>query len=80
MHSSGKKRNPFSHIGPGEKGFWKACKPYLVGKSILTNERVTLYNNGMLISNEHDVAHIFNSYFTNILSTLNITHWQTIIL
>ena len=47
-----------------------------MGRSILTNERVTLYNNAKLISNEHDVAHIFNSYFANILSTLSITHWQ----
>ena len=29
-----------------------------------------------MVSNEHEVANIFNTYFSNILSTLNISHWK----
>ena len=67
------------HIKPEEKDFWKACKPYLVSKSMFSNERITLFDNGKLVSDEHNVAHIFNSYFANILNTLNITHWNKLL-
>ena len=67
------------NIKPGEKKFWKACKPYLVNKSEFSNERICLYDDGGLVSDEPKVADIFNSYFADILSTLNITHWNKVL-
>ena len=74
------KKSFFSNIkiNSNEKDFWKACKPFLVNKSITANERLVLNNDGMLMSNEYDVVRIFNLYFSNILSTLDITHWNPI--
>ena len=63
-------------IKPGLKSFWKACKPYLVSKSIYPNEKITLCDNGKLVSDETEIAQIFNSYFANILNTLDIHHWE----
>ena len=63
-------------ISPNEKDFWKACKPYLVSKSVFSNERLSLLEGGELKYDECEVATIFNSYFGNILSTLNISLWN----
>ena len=65
-------------IKPCEKKFWKACKPYLNNKVDFSNERISLLENGELVSEESRVAQIFNSHFANILSTLNITQWNKI--
>ena len=74
------KKTFFSDIAvePGEKKFWKICKPYLNNKIDFTNDRISLLEDGKLISEESKVAHIFNLHFSNILGTLNITHWKNI--
>ena len=63
-------------INPDKKSFWKACKPYLVNKCIFSYEKITLRNNEKLVSNEQEVANLFNNYFSNILLTLNISYWS----
>ena len=72
------KKSFFSNIdiNPEKRNFWQACKPYLVNKCILSNEKITLRNNEKVVSNEQEVANLFNNYFSNILSTLNISYWN----
>ena len=74
------KKTFFANIAvePGDKKFWKTCKPYLNNKIDFTNDKINLFDDGKLVSEEAKVAHIFNTYFANILCTLNITHWKGI--
>ena len=52
--------------------FWKYIKPSFSDK-IATSSNLILYDNEDIISKENDVAEIFNSYFSNIVNTSDIT-------
>ena len=72
------KRNYFSkiEISDDKKTFWKAIKPYLSNKTTSEVSRFALEINGLSVTKEIEVANIFNDYFCNITSKLNLTLWQ----
>ena len=73
------KKNYFSkiEISSDIKKFWSTCKPYLSKTFISQDQSFFLQrNDGLLITDDSDIAQEFNSYFTNILSTLNISYWK----
>ena len=55
-----------------DKQFSKTFKPIFAGKSTNVSDKIVLIENGSIISNDEDIAHIFNSYFVNITDTLPI--------
>ena len=59
-----------------KKSFWSTCKHLFSDKSFNYNESLRLNNDGVFIENEAEIASCFNSYFTNITSTLNIKFWK----
>ena len=56
--------------------FWEVCKPYFSKKISLGEDRIFIKENGLLVANENKVAELFNSYFNNITTTLNINIWK----
>ena len=71
------KRDFFNNIqlSTDKKRFWKACKPYLSKKNAYGDDRIYLDKDGLLITNDKKIAEQFNSYFTDITSTLDINYW-----
>ena len=57
------------------KEFWNFCKPFFTNKCV-ENEIVSLLDSDVLIQNDLKIANIFNEYFTNITSKLNIIKWK----
>ena len=53
------------------KQFWKTVKPCLTNKT-LKDERTTLIENEKVLSDERELVKIFNEYFLNIVSNLDI--------
>ena len=53
------------------KQFWKTVKPYLTDKT-LKDERITLNENEKIVSDKRELVKIFNEYFSNIVSNLEI--------
>ena len=51
--------------------FWKTVKPCLTEK-ILKDERITVTENEKVVSDERELVKIFNKYFSNIVSNLDI--------
>ena len=51
--------------------FWKTVKPYLSNK-VLKTEKLTLIENEKLVDSDETTAEIFNHFFTNAISNLNI--------
>ena len=56
--------------------FWKACKPYFSNKIASGTNRISLEKDGLQITNKIEIANLFNEYFCNITSSLNLTLWQ----
>ena len=54
---------------------WTACKPFFSNRCA-SNETIFLVENNIVVQNEIEVADIFNDYFTNITSSLDITKWK----
>lgn len=54
----------------GNKDFWKACKPFFSQKVSPLDEKVSLIENDVLISNDQSIAHTFNHYFVNVAANL----------
>ena len=50
----------------GNKGFWKACKPFFSNKICPLDEKVSLVEKDAIIADDQSVAHIFNDYFVNV--------------
>ena len=63
-------------ISTDKKSFWKACKPFLCSKPSNTRERITLSENGSVVSEESSVVKILNDYFTLITESLDISYWK----
>ena len=55
----------------GSKSFWKTCKP-LFSKVDAIGERIVLVEGDSVISNDRDIATVFNTYFNSITDTLEI--------
>ena len=56
------------------KKFWKMVKPFLSDKCPL-NEKIIIVQNGEIISNDKEVAEVLNTFFSNIVSNLNIPEY-----
>ena len=52
--------------------FWKKISPLFSNKSYSTNSRITILENGVILSEEVKVADTFNEFFSNIVKELNI--------
>ena len=71
------KRTHFANAAfePDSKSFWKACRPFFT-KDNASNKKTVLVENDSIVSNDKDVASIFNEYFCNITDTLCIQKWE----
>ena len=58
------------------KTFWQACKSLFTSNTPLGTERLLLVQDNEIISNDFDIATIFNNYFNNITSKLAIKNWD----
>ena len=55
-----------------DKRFWKTFKPLFSNKSGNVSQKVTLVENGSIISLESQIAECFNQYFVNSKDSLPI--------
>ena len=55
-----------------EKAFWRTFKPLMSDKCSNTADKITLVEDGVLLSNDEDASECFNTYFVNITDTLDI--------
>ena len=70
------KKAYISSIGPkGCSKFWDTFKPFFSDKGHANDVRIQLLENNNLVTNEEDIASIFNKYFNTITSKLNIPSW-----
>ena len=54
-----------------EKKFWKTVKPLFSNRNPMC-EKITLIENGKILSNDEEITECFNEYFTNIIDSLDI--------
>ena len=75
------KRNYYSHINPktvtDNKNFWKNVKPFFK-ENTTTKEKIILYDNNEIHDDDLKVANIFNDYFGNAVTNLDIPTIPTI--
>ena len=57
------------------KAFWKTIKPFLSHKLRLTN-KMTLIDNEEIIMGDYNTAKVLNTFFSNIVSNLNIAEYS----
>ena len=57
------------------KTFWKTAKPFLSDKTVKF-PTVTLFEKSEIISNQEKIAETFNTFFTDIVSSLKIPPYQ----
>ena len=53
------------------KAFWKTVKPFLSDK-ITSKEKITSIEENEIVSNDENTAQVLNTFFSNILGSLNI--------
>ena len=58
------------------KTFWKTMKP-LFSEKHFSNNKITLIEGGDIISDDQELAEIFNSYFANVVENLDIEGFKT---
>ena len=58
------------------KAFWKTVKPFLSDK-ITSKEKITLIEENEIVSNDENTAQVLNTFFSNIVSSLNIPEYDT---
>ena len=56
-----------------EKKFWKTVKPLFSIRNPMC-EKITLIENGKILSNDEEIAECFNEYFTNITDSPDSLH------
>ena len=61
--------SPSSNSG---KSFWKACKPLFSTKFSGQDDKISLMENGFIISDELTVSNLFNDFFVNISKTISL--------
>ena len=54
------------------KTFWKTISPLFSNKSYSTNSRITLFENGEVLSEETKVTDTFNEFFSSLVKALKI--------
>ena len=76
------KKNFYQNIDTSKitdnKTFWKTVKPLFSNKTI-SSDKMTLIKDDNIISENKDIAEIFNKFFANIVKDMNITMDQTYI-
>ena len=58
------------------KTFWKACKPYFSDKGSDSRGKILLLENENILTNDYDIATVFNKFFSNITGSLAIPRWN----
>ena len=53
----------------GSKSFWNAIKPFFTNREIITNDSITLEENGVLKNDPKETTEVFNNYYINIVET-----------
>ena len=56
--------------------FWKICKPLFTNKVDAIKEKILLVEGNNIISNDNDIATVFNEFFNTITDNLNIPMWN----
>ena len=56
--------------------FWKTVKPFLSDK-ITSKEKITLIEENEIVSNDENTAQVLNTFFSNIVGSLNIPEYVT---
>ena len=73
------KKEYFSNLNENDltdnKKFWKIVKPYISNKQIST-EKITLVENEEVVDSDEKASEIFNTFFTNAVSNLNIAKYD----
>ena len=49
------------------KTFWNTVKPFLTNKGFFTNENITIKHKDKIVTDNSKLAHLFNSYYINIV-------------
>ena len=74
------KRDYFRNLNIRElndnKKFWKRIKPFLSDKG-LANNSIVLKENGNLITDTQELANLFNTYYINLINTLQLNKSPT---
>ena len=68
--------NPKTDLTNGAKGFWDVVKPFFSNKGQAVGESIILIKGDEIISNDLDVATMFNKYFSNVTNSLEIQKWN----
>ena len=58
------------------KAFWKTVNPFLSDK-ITSKEKITLIEKNEIVSNDENTAQVLNTFFSNIVGSLNIPEYVT---
>ena len=58
------------------KAFWKTVKPFLSGKTV-SKEKITLIEENEIVSDDEDTAQVINTFFSNIIGSLDIPEYVT---
>ena len=67
----------FNYYNSAEsKPFWINCKPYFSNKCNKADTDIFLNENGNLILKNEEIAITFNDYFSAIVDSLNLDHWE----
>ena len=53
------------------KAFWKTVNPFLSDK-ITSKEKITLIEKNEIVSNDENTAQVLNTFFSNVVGSLNI--------
>ena len=59
------------------KSFWKFMKPFHTNKGFIGNKHITLIHKSKIISDEKQLAKLFNSYYINIVEKSSGTKPKT---
>ena len=71
-----KKRQYFENLNissiTDNKFFWKTVSPHSTGKNASENNKITLAGGGKVLTDDAKIAETFNSFFGNMVNTLNV--------
>ena len=73
------KASYFENLQPSDicdnKKFWNTVKP-LFSEKTMSTDNITLVENNVMVSEDQEVAEIFNSFFSNAVKNLNIDSYE----
>ena len=72
------KRNHFNQLDDKsqDKDFWKLVKPFLNSNCQPNDKNILLVEDSQIISDSKEIATLFNSYYHNITTSLNLYSWE----